>query len=163
MWIIYKWYINDKNDTGKVGDLIESMQVYINRPTAVCDQWWWFINQFFRLKFGWEIAYKVIKLATWKKKKKERKKEKKKEKSKNKNKNKTKTKTKSKNKLERFSGFAVCGFRGLWNMLFLWRVVLEMGWLLSVYGSFMTWRGLSRTMKVDLVQRHDRPVLLKEE
>ena len=44
----------------------------------------------------------------------------------------------------------VLGLRGLWNMLFLWRVVLEMGWLLSVYGSFMTGWGLSRTMKVDL-------------
>ena len=38
-----------------------------------------------------------------------------------------------------------------------------MGLLLSVYGSFMTGWGLSRTMKVDLVKRHDRPVLLKED
>ena len=33
-----------------------------------------------------------------------------------------------------------------------------MSWLLSVHGSFMTGWGLSRTMKVDLVQRY-RPVL----
>ena len=55
-------------------------------------------------------------------------------------------------------GFAVCG-----PCCFYEGVVLEMGWLLSVYESFMTGWGLSRTMKVDLVRRHDMPVLLKEE
>ena len=68
--------------------------------------------------------------------------------------------TKHKNELERFSGFAVCGFRFVEHVVFMKDGIIN--GLAVVCISFMIGWGLSRTMKVDLVQ-HDMPVLLKEE
>ena len=63
---------------------------------------------------------------------------------------------------------AVLGFRGLWVSRFVEHVVFMKGGIRNGLAAvciwiFVTGWGLSRTMKVDLVQRHDRPVLLKEE